>query len=416
MTSWLFRSSRVFSHHHRLCTPGLCARRRRVRWNSTAVGETIEQLEKDGARILRIVEKRMKEREALISQASMSDAISSAEDIKRAKALRESESLQEAWTEWKKTRQLLQETVPLLSDADPAMRSLAVEEYSSLSATLSDHITHVFPSLLTPKSATAGYSALMELKSGVGGSEASLFLGNLLRMYQRYAHTLRCKVNVVATNESEGGGIKDAVVEFEGKGTYDALRWESGVHRVQRVPATEASGRVHTSTVAVVVLPLVEEQPEEELFKMSDVKIEVMRARGAGGQHVNKTESAVRLTHVPTGITVSMQDERSQHQNKRRAFQVLSARLMDQKLIRETAERRDTRRSLVHGADRSEKIRTYNYPQDRVTDHRIGMSTTNLTSVMEGEGLQDFIEALARHHHETVMENLLNDAGVDAQT
>ncbi|KAJ8502747.1 hypothetical protein ONZ45_g11475 [Pleurotus djamor] len=398
MTSWLFRSSRVFSHHHRLCTSVQCARRR-VRWNSNAVGgnETIEQLEKDGARILRIVEKRMKEREALISQ--MSDAVSSAEDIKRAKALRETESLQEAWTEWKKTRQLLQETVPLLSDADPAMRSLAVEEYSSLSATLSDHITHVFPSLLTPKSATAGYSALMELKSGVGGSEASLFLGNLLRMYQRYAHTLRCKVNVVATNESEGGGIKDAVVEFEGKGTYDALRWESGVHRVQRVPATEASGRVHTSTVAVVVLPLVEEQPEEELFRMSDVKIEVMRARGRAGSMSTR------------------QSRRTSEVNIRRAFQVLSARLMDQKLIRETAERRDTRRSLVHGADRSEKIRTYNYPQDRVTDHRIGMSTTNLTSVMEGEGLQDFIEALARHHHESVMENLLNDAaGVDAQT
>ncbi|KAF4593206.1 hypothetical protein EYR38_008918 [Pleurotus pulmonarius] len=368
--------------------------------------QTIEQLEKDGSRIIQIVKKRIVEREELLSQ--IGDTVSSKEDIKRAKILRESENLQEAWTEWNKTRELLQETIPLLNDPDPVMRSLAADEYSSLATTFSEHISTVFPSLLTPVSPTANLSALMELKSGVGGSEASLFLTNLLRMYQRYAHTMRWKVNIVASNENEGGGTKDAVIEFEGKGAYDALRWESGVHRVQRVPATEASGRVHTSTVAIVVLPLVEEKESEELFSMADVKVEVMRARGAGGQHVNKTESAVRLTHIPSGITVSMQDERSQHQNKRRAFQVLSARLMDAKLIRDVAARRDTRRNLVHGADRSEKIRTYNYPQDRVTDHRIGMSTTNLTSVMEGEGLQEFIEALQKHHHESIMENMLD--------
>ncbi|KAG0695088.1 hypothetical protein DFH29DRAFT_814544, partial [Suillus ampliporus] len=182
-------------------------------------------------------------------------------------------------------------------------------------------------------------------------------------------------------------------------------RWESGVHRVQRVPATESSGRTHTSTVAVIVLPLSEDAESingnDELFKMEDVKVEVMRACGAGGQHVNKTESAVRLTHTPTGITVSMQDERSSHlSNKRRAFQVLRACLMDVKLSEDITSRRATRRNLVRTADRSEKIRTYKYAQDRVTDHQIGLSLTNLASFLEGDGVQDFLDALRRNWQE----------------
>jgi len=209
------------------------------------------------------------------------------------------------------------------------------------------------------------------------------------------------------------GEKKHATLEVKGKEAYDYLRWESGVHRVQRVPATEASGRVHTSTVAVVVLPLVEDsdgRENEELFRTflkEDVKIEVMRARGAGGQHVNKTESAVRLTHKPTGITVSMQDERSQHQNRRRAFQVLNARLMDLKLTKEMVERRTVRQNLVKNADRSEKIRTYNYAQDRVTDHRLGLSVKNLEHVMEGEGMIGIIEKLKRDYHETQILDIL---------
>ncbi|KAF8193016.1 hypothetical protein BJ912DRAFT_1021713 [Pholiota molesta] len=337
--------------------------------------------------------------------------MSSPEDIARLRQIKDSERLSSAWTLWTETREQLAESALLLSDPDPSMRALASDEVASLSSTLSSLATSTFPSLLIPPSTTGALSALMELKSGVGGSEASLFLADMLRMYQRLANNTRWKASIVAKNDADAGGIKDAIVEFKGAGAYDALRWESGVHRVQRVPATEASGRTHTSTVAIVVLPLAEESDthDEALFSMSDIKLEVMRSRGAGGQHVNKTESAVRLTHIPTGITVSMQDERSQHQNRRRAFQVLTSRLMDRKLTREMEERRASRRSLVRGADRSEKIRTYNYAQDRVTDHRIGLTMKNLTSVMEGDGIQLFVDAVQKHHAESVLEEMLEE-------
>jgi len=264
-----------------------------------------------------------------------------------------------------------------------------------------------FPALLVPPSETAHLSAMIEIKAGVGGSEAALFVGDMVKMYTLLSQHLGWKAVTGASNVTENGGLKEAMLEVRGEKAYDTLRWESGVHRVQRVPATEGSGRVHTSTVAVLVLPLEEDNGQEvkdDLFTMDEVRIEVMRSRGAGGQHVNKTESAVRLTHIPTGITVSMQDERSQHQNRRRAFQVLRARLMDRKMIKEIVDRRDMRRNLVKSADRSEKVRTYNYTQDRVTDHRLGMSLMNLDSVMEGESLQEFLVELARKHQEDLLE------------
>ncbi|PPR01203.1 hypothetical protein CVT26_016084 [Gymnopilus dilepis] len=336
------------------------------------------------------------------------------EDKAILRRFKELEPLEDAWKQWQRTRKEFEEAVSLLNDpatsSDPEMSQLAREEASSLSTSLESLVQNTFPSLLIPPSSTKHFSALMELKSGVGGSEASLFLADLLRMYQRLANVTNWRATIVAKNDTEGSGIKDATVEFKGEGAYDALRWESGVHRVQRVPATEASGRTHTSTVAVVVLPLVEEaesSPEDDLFTMAEIKLEVMRARGAGGQHVNRTESAVRLTHIPTGITVSMQDERSQHQNRRRAFQVLRSRLLDLKLTREMEERRNVRRNLVRGADRSEKIRTYNFAQARVTDHRIGLTLKNLDSVLEGDGLQTFIDAIAKHHEESLLADML---------
>ncbi|KAJ3758651.1 hypothetical protein EV360DRAFT_43411 [Lentinula raphanica] len=335
--------------------------------------------------------------------------MASPEDINRLRQLKESEPLQEAWDHWTSTLKALEDVRTLLNDPDPAMKALASEEAAELDGELCTILQQTFPSLLVPPSTTANLSALVELKSGVGGTESSLFLETLLRMYMRFSQSNTWKATIVAENDNEGGGIKDAIVEIKGAGAYDTLRWESGVHRVQRVPVTESGGRVHTSTVAVIVLPLMEEQDaqKEALYSMDDIKLEVMRARGAGGQHVNKTESAVRLTHIPTGITVSMQDERSQHQNKRRAFQVLSARLMDRKITREIAERRATKNSLIKGVDRSEKIRTYNYAQERVTDHRIGLSIMNLSAVIEGNALHDFTDALKKDYEETTMEDML---------
>ncbi|EKM55333.1 uncharacterized protein PHACADRAFT_255882 [Phanerochaete carnosa HHB-10118-sp] len=298
-----------------------------------------------------------------------------------------------------------------MQDPDPTMQSLAREEQDDLLTKLTGLAEKTFPSLLVPPSPTAHLSAMLELKAGVGGSESSLFLTEIMRMYTRLAQMMGWQAVVVTNSTTDHGGTKDAVVEIKGEKVYDMLRWESGVHRVQRVPATEVNGRVHTSTVAVLVLPLVEDkgsEVDEDLFKMDEVRIEVMRARGAGGQHVNKTESAVRLTHIPTGITVSMQDERSQHQNRRRAFLVLRARLMDRKLTEEVTNRRDVRRSLVSSVDRSEKIRTYNFPQDRVTDHRIGLSLRNVASVMDGGGLQDFLDGLAKKHQDDLLEEAFN--------
>ncbi|KAG6372563.1 hypothetical protein JVT61DRAFT_7673 [Boletus reticuloceps] len=343
----------------------------------------------------------------------MSEGMSSPEDIARARHVKELEPLHDAWTSWLKTRKSLLDTLPLLKDPDPTMRSLAEDEFATLKESLSTYLSTTFPSLLVPPSQTRSFSALLELRAGVGGSEAMLFMVDLLRVYVRYAHSQGWRADVIQSTEVMGGGMRDAIVEVKGDGGYDTLRWETGVHRVQRVPATEASGRVHTSTVAIIVLPLSEEaEPaaDDNLFKIEDVRIEVMRSRGAGGQHVNKTESAVRLTHMPTGVTVSMQDERSQHQNKRRAFQVLRARLMDMKITRELAERRATRQNLVRTADRSEKIRTYNYAQDRVTDHRIGLSLMNLQSFMEDDGVQEFLDAMRRNWQEEMMEEAVSDA------
>ncbi|KZT64801.1 release factor [Daedalea quercina L-15889] len=291
------------------------------------------------------------------------------------------------------------------------MRALAVEEHASLTARLLTLFDETLPTLVVPPSSTAHLSALVELKSGVGGQEASLFVADLLRAYECAAHKYGWKATVMSSDTLDQGGFRDAILEVKGERVYDLMRWESGVHRVQRIPLTESSGRIHTSTVTVIVLPLSEDQSQPEkddLFSMDEVKLEVMRSRGAGGQHVNKTESAVRLTHIPSGITVSMQDERSQHQNRRRAFQILRARLMDRKMTQDVVERRDARRKLVSSADRGEKIRTYNYPQDRVTDHRIGMSIMNLPAVMEGGGLCDFFEALEHSHYHDCLEEVLN--------
>ncbi|TRM57374.1 peptide chain release factor 1 [Schizophyllum amplum] len=323
-----------------------------------------------------------------------------------------------AWDRYQSARDAALQTADLLHDSDPDMAAMARDELPALLATLDDLATNELPRLLIPPSDTAALGALLELKPGVGGAEGALFCADLERMYMRLATTHGWQAAHVHRSETESGGIREALLEIRpGKrrktdddnlGVYDALRHESGAHRVQRVPATESGGRVHTSTASVLVLPLVEEgeeAPSTPLYNLADVRVEVMRARGAGGQHVNKTESAVRLTHVPTGIVVAMQDERSQHVNRRRAFQVLASRLLARRLAEETAARRARRNSVVGGVERSDKIRTYNWPQSRITDHRIGRSV-NLEGVMEGDGLWTLICALQEDYEARLLEEM----------
>jgi peptide chain release factor 1 len=283
--------------------------------------------------------------------------------------------------------------------ADPAtdaeMRSIAEAEKPELE-TKRAALEQQLRVALLPKDAMDERNVIVEIRAGTGGDEASLFAGNLFRMYERYATLQGWKVEVVAASEGTMGGYKEVVAEITGRGAFAKLKFESGVHRVQRVPDTEASGRIHTSAATVAVLPEAEEVDAE--IDEGDLKIDTMRAGGAGGQHVNKTESAVRITHIPSGIVVVMQDARSQHKNRYKAMAVLRTRLYDLERQKQDAARAAERRGQVGSGDRSERIRTYNYPQGRVTDHRINLTLYKLAQVMEGEALGEIIDALVAHH------------------
>jgi peptide chain release factor 1 len=245
--------------------------------------------------------------------------------------------------------------------------------------------------LLLPKDPADDGDAILEIRAGTGGEEAALFAGDLCRMYTKFAELHRFKFDIISMHEADAGGIKEVIVEIRGEKAFGTLKWESGVHRVQRVPVTEAQGRLHTSAATVAVLPEVEEK--ELQIKPDDLKIDVYRSSGAGGQHVNKTESAVRITHLPTGLVVAMQDERSQIKNRAKAMKVLTSRLFERKRLEEASIVSANRKSQVGSGDRSEKIRTYNFPQNRLTDHRINLTLYKLDRVMEGE-LDEVIEAL----------------------
>lgn len=245
--------------------------------------------------------------------------------------------------------------------------------------------------LLIPKDPQDDQDVILEIRAGTGGDEAGLFAADLLRMYTRYAELKGWKLELMDLSEATMGGIKEAVMAVRGNAIYGTLKYESGVHRVQRVPATEASGRVHTSAASVVVMP--EAEDVEVDIDMADVRVDTYRASGAGGQHVNKTDSAIRMTHIPTGIVVQCQDERSQLKNRQKALKVLKTRLYDQKLHEQESEISEQRKSVVKSGDRSDKIRTYNFPQNRVTDHRIGLTMYNLTNIVAGD-LHELIEKL----------------------
>jgi peptide chain release factor 1 len=277
------------------------------------------------------------------------------------------------------------------SEPDEEMRAMARDEVVRLEAE-ADRLTEELKILLLPRDPNDDRNVIMEIRAGAGGEEAALFAGELLRMYLRYAERHRFSADVMSLNETGIGGVKEAIVEIGGDGAYSRLKFEGGVHRVQRIPATESGGRIHTSTATVVVMPEADEV-EIDIDEERDLRIDVKRSSGPGGQSVNTTDSAVRITHLPSGLVVEIQDEKSQHKNKAKALSVLRSRLYDLELAKQRASDSAARRSMVGAGDRAEKIRTYNYPQDRVTDHRIGLDLHNLPGVLDGD-LDRLIDAL----------------------
>ena len=292
--------------------------------------------------------------------------------------------------EWRAVREELDRTRTMVDDPDEGMRTMAREEIARLSSREAE-LDQTLRVQLVPRDPNDDRNVIVEVRAGAGGDEASLFAADLYRMYARYAERRRWKVEVLSTSESGSGGFKEIIAEIRGDGAYSRLKFESGVHRVQRVPVTEASGRIHTSTATVSILP---EADEVEIqIDEKDLRIDVYRSSGPGGQSVNTTDSAVRITHLPTGLMVAIQDEKSQHKNRAKAMSVLRARLLEIEQDRLAAERGDERRSQVGSGERSEKIRTYNVPDDRVTDHRVGITVHNLPGLLEGD-LDRLVEPL----------------------
>ncbi|MGE1061439.1 peptide chain release factor 1 [Megasphaera paucivorans] len=314
----------------------------------------------------------------------------------------------EAFRKYKEVTEILKGDTEILNDkdSDADLIMMAKEEMADLEKKQSD-LEEQMHILMLPKDPQDDKSVIMEIRGGAGGDEAALFAGDLFRMYSKYIEKQAgWKASLISSNAPELGGFKEVIFSVEGTGVYGKLKYESGVHRVQRVPVTEAGGRIHTSTATVAVLPEVEDVEVD--LNMDDVRVDYFRSSGAGGQHVNKTSSAVRMTHIPTGIVVECQDERSQMENRAKATRVLKARLFDKAQQEAKAEETEARRSQVGTGDRSERIRTYNYPQGRVTDHRINLTLYKLENVLNGD-LDDFIQALAEARRAELMKEEGNE-------
>lgn len=338
------------------------------------------------------VEKRYQELEGMMSDPQL---LGHQREYSRvAKERSELEEIVSCYREWRKVDREMQENRQLLEEADEAIRELAKEELIDLRER-KEVLEERLKILILPKDPNDARNVIVEIRAGTGGDEAALFAAELFRMYSRYAETRRWRVEMMSSNPTGLGGYKEIIMSIEGQGAYSRLKFEGGVHRVQRVPVTEGSGRIHTSAVTVAVLPEADEV--EIAIDPKEIRIDVFRSSGPGGQSVNTTDSAVRITHIPTGIVISCQDEKSQHKNRAKGMKILRARLLEKKQEEQRSEIAATRKSMVGSGDRSERIRTYNFPQGRLTDHRINFTLYKLDRVMEGE-LDEVIDALITHY------------------
>lgn len=343
---------------------------------------------------LREVEKRYEEISGLLMDP---DVVTDQEQYRKLmKEHKQITPLVEKYREYSAAKSAEEEALMLLEDGtlDREFKELAQEELNNAKATI-ERCSEELKVLLLPQDPNDDKNVIIEIRGGAGGEEAALFAGSLMRMYSMYAESRRWKIEIMNGNETELGGYKEVSFMIEGEGAYSRLKYESGVHRVQRVPETETSGRIHTSTVTVAVLPEAEEVELE--INPADLQIDTYRSGGAGGQHVNKTESAIRITHLPTGLVVECQDERSQHKNKDKAMKVLRSRLYERMQAEQTEAIASDRRAQVGTGDRSERIRTYNFPQGRVTDHRIGLTLYKIEQILNGD-LDEIIDALITHY------------------
>ena len=341
-------------------------------------------------------------REEIAGELSSPEVTGNAEKFRRlSQEYAQLGPLTEAHAGYLATQREIDSLLQMQSDPDLEMREMAQAELPQAKARL-EALEKELQSYLVPKDPLDGNNVFLEIRAGTGGDEAAIFAGDLFRMYSKYAESLGWKIEVLSMNEGEHGGFREIISRIEGYGAYSKLKFESGAHRVQRVPQTETQGRIHTSAATVAVLPEIEETQIE--INPADLKIDTYRSSGAGGQHVNKTESAIRITHVPTGVVVECQEERSQHKNRAKAMALLGSRLLDAKRSKQESEMAATRKKLVGSGDRSERIRTYNFPQGRVTDHRINLTLYQLERVMAGDVGAVIGPLLAEHQAELLAE------------
>ncbi len=338
------------------------------------------------------VEKRYMELESLMLDPQLLNQ--QREYSKFAKERSELEEIVLCFRDWRKVEQEIEDNRQLLEENDEAIRELAKEEVNALRQRKEELETRL-RLLILPKDPNDNKNVILEIRAGTGGDEAALFAGELFRMYSRYAESRGWRVEMMSSNPTGLGGFKEIIINIEGQGAYSRLKFEGGVHRVQRVPVTEGSGRIHTSAVTVAVLPEADEV--DLVIDPKDLRVDVFRSSGPGGQSVNTTDSAVRITHVPTGLVVSCQDEKSQHNNRAKGLKILRARLLEKKQEEQRSEIAANRKLMVGTGDRSERIRTYNFPQGRVTDHRINLTLYKLDRVMEGE-VDELVEGLITHY------------------